>query len=150
MILVETLTFVFGAGIRCWIRLAEVYGRKGYRCVERWLKMYNFYTNTAVAGCCQYCRRILLSWVHYRVIWKYVRMLEIWISMYYSEADGWARKRFEVKSRESTDLFLQDVRVGQMQIAFIFESSDTDIKLVTVPHEVIQNPWWCFLKLAGS
>lgn len=37
----------------------------------------------------------------------------------------------DLKSRVYAGLLLQDVRVGLMQIAIIFESSDADIKLVT-------------------
>lgn len=58
-------------------------------------------------------------------------MLDIQICMHYSEADGEALQRFEVKSGIYAGLFLQDVRLGQMQIAIIFESSDANIKLVT-------------------
>lgn len=128
-----TLAFLLGAGIRCWeLMLAELYVREGYRCVERWGKRCSWgrllsvlHKDLAVLNLLQTCHM------------KYLRMLDI-PSIYYSETDGWAPKRFEVESRICTGLFLQAVRLGQMQIAIIFESSDVGVRLViTSLREVI-------------
>lgn len=115
MILIETLASVFGAGIRCWESiLAELYGRKGYRCVEWWLKMYSCGRLLSVL---QKDLAVFNTLERYMGICRNVGYMDIYVLL---RSRRIALKRFEVKSTIYAGLFLQDVRLGQMEIAINF------------------------------